>query len=239
MNLQIKISTFISIFFISTIYGYATEQIKWIKETIGYEEEISTEQVINGLKEALEKGVSTGIKQVSKPDGYLTNPQIKIPFPPNIQKVEKTLRNIGLSNEINQFVKTLNQSAEKAATEAKPIFLNSIKQMNIANARDILNGNDKEGATNYLRKTTNNQLREKFTPIIKKALDQTNATKYYADIISSYNRIPFTDDLNTNLTAYTTEKAMEGLFFMIAKEEKKIRENPAERTTELLQKVFK
>ncbi|WP_424963836.1 DUF4197 domain-containing protein [Ekhidna sp.] len=220
-------------------FGCTAQQIQSITDAIGYEDELTTDQVANGLKEALVKGVSTGTQKVGKVDGYFKNPQIKIPFPPDVQKVENTLRDIGLDNEVDRFVKTLNRGAEEAAKEAKPVFVSAIKQMTITDAWNILKGEDKEAATNYLKRTTSNELRSKFSPIVKSALDQTNATKYYSDIITRYNKIPLVDDVNPDLEAYATEKAMEGLFVMIAEEEKKIRANPAARTTDLLKKVFK
>ena len=221
------------------IFGCTAQQIQSITDAIGMEEGLTTEQVASGLKEALVKGVSTGTQNVGRIDGYFKNPKIKIPFPPDVQKVENTLRDIGLGSEVDRFVKTLNRGAEEAAKEAKPIFVSAIRQMTIQDAWSILKGDDKEAATNYLRKTTSDQLRSKFSPIVEKALNNTNATKYYSEIITRYNKIPLVDDVNPDLQGYATEKAMEGLFFMIAKEEKEIRANPVERTTELLKKVFK
>ena len=220
-------------------FGCTAQQIQSITDAIGYEEGLTTEQVVSGLKEALEKGAASGTQKVSKVDGYLKNPNIKIPFPPDIQKVENTLRDVGLGNQVDRFVTTLNRGAEEAAKEAKPIFVNAIKQMTINDAWDILKGSDKEAATNYLRRTTSDELRGKFSPVVKRALDQTKATRYYADVINSYNKIPLVEKVNPDLESYATEKAMEGLFYMIAEEEKKIRANPAARTSDLLKRVFK
>jgi hypothetical protein len=202
-------------------------------------DELSTDEVIAGLKEALNKGVANGTGQLSRTDGYLKNPNVKIPFPPEIKKVEDKLRDIGLGGEVDKFVTTLNRGAEQAAREAKPIFIDAITSMTINDAWNILKGDDQEAATNYLKRTTSSQLEVKFQPIIKSALDETNATKYYSDIITTYNKIPFVDKVNPDLDDYATQKAMEGVFFMIAKEEQKIREDPAARTTDLLRRVFK
>lgn len=234
MNSPLKILLMVLLFF-----GCTAQQIQSITDAIGYEDELTADQVANGLKEALVKGVSTGTQKVGKTDGYFKNPKIKIPFPPDVQKVENTLRDVGLGNEVDRFIKTLNRGAEEAAKEAKPVFVSAIKQMTINDAWNILKGEDKEAATNYLRKATSTELRSKFSPIVKRALDQTNATKYYSEIITRYNQIPLVDDVNPDLERYATEKAMEGLFFMIAEEEKKIRANPAARTTDLLKRVFK
>ncbi len=234
---------FVKLLFIVFLYGGCTTQQvqRTINDYLGGEtvEKPITGDVIAGLKEALVQGISKGTSNVSRVDGYLKNPNIKIPFPPDMQKVEAKLRDIGLGKEIDKFVTTLNRGAEEAAKEAKPIFVSVITSMTIEDAWNILKGDDKQAATNYLKETTSDQLRSKFTPVIKIALDKTNATKYYADIINSYNKIPFTEKVDTSLEGYATDKAMEGLFFMIAKEELNIRTDPATRTTELLKKVFK
>ena len=215
------------------------QQVQQITDAIGYEDKLTADQVASGLKEALEKGVTTGTQKVGKVDGYFKNPKIKIPFPPDVQKVENTLRDLGMGSEVDRFVKTLNRGAEQAAKEAKPVFVSAIKQMTINDAWDILKGDNKQAATNYLKRTTSSELRVKFRPIVKKALDNTNATKYYGDIVRRYNQIPLIDKVDPDLEEYATQKAMDGLFLMIAQEEKKIRANPAARTTDLLKKVFK
>ena len=190
-----------------------------------------------GLKEALINGISKGSDQVSQLDGYFKNPEIKIPFPPEVKKVENTLRDIGLGGEVDKFIMTLNRGAEDAAKEAKPIFISAIKSMTIEDAWAILKGND-NAATEYLKKTTSGQLKEKFKPVIQASLNKVNATKYYGDLVTRYNKIPLVEKVNPNLDDYATDKAIEGLFLMIAKEEKNIRQDPVARTTELLKKVF-
>lgn len=199
--------------------------------------QLTRDQVAAGLKEALDKGVVQGTSEASKTGGFLQNPQIKLPFPPDAQKVESKLRQIGLGNEVDKFIVTLNRAAEEAADEAKPIFLEAIRSMTIEDAWGILKGAD-HAATEYLQRTTSDQLRAKFQPVIKNALSKTNATKYYTDLINTYNQIPFVQHMNPDLDVYATDKAIEGLFHLIAKEEEKIRENPVARTTELLRKVF-
>jgi hypothetical protein len=174
---------------------------------------------------------------VSQLDGYFKNPEIKIPFPPDVKKVEDKLRQVGLGKEVDKFVLTLNRGAEDAAKEAKPIFITAIKSMTIQDAWAILKG-DKDAATQYLKRTTSAQLKEKFKPVIQNSLNKVNATKYYGEIVTRYNAIPFVEKVNPNLDDYATDRAIEGLFIMIAKEEKNIRENPVARTTELLRKVF-
>ena len=147
------------------------------------------------------------------------------------------VRQIGLGGEVDKFILTLNRGAEDAAREAKPIFIDAIKSMTIQDAWSILRGED-DAATQYLRRTTGERLAEKFKPVIKASLDKVNATRYYSDIVTTYNRIPLVEKVNPDLDDYATNKAIDGLFVMIAKEEKRIREDPVARTTELLKKVF-
>lgn len=200
-------------------------------------ESVSTDEVALGLKEALTNGISKGSDLVSQVDGYFKNPEIKIPFPPEVKQVESRLRQIGMGDEVDKFVLTLNRGAEDAAKEAKPIFVAAIKQMTIQDAWAILKG-EKDAATEYLKKSTSTLLKEKFKPIIQNSLNKVNATKYYGDLVNSYNKIPLVQKVNPDLDEYATGKAIEGLFVMIAKEEKNIRENPLARTSELLKKVF-
>lgn len=208
-----------------------------VNKALGTETQPTTGEVADGLKEALVQGISKGSDIVSQLDGYFKNPEIKIPFPPEAQKVEDKLRAIGLGSEVDKFVLTLNRGAEEAAKEAKPIFVAAIKSMTIQDAWNILRGSD-DAATQYLKRTTTAQLTEKFKPVIQRALNKVNATKYYGELVSRYNKIPFVEKVNPNLDDYATERAIEGLFVMIAKEEKNIRDNPVARTTDLLKKVF-
>jgi hypothetical protein len=208
-----------------------------VNKAIGGEQPLTTAEVGEGLKEALIKGISNGSDLVSQVDGYFKNPEIKIPFPPDVKKVEDKLRQIGLGSEVDKFILTLNRGAEDAAKEAKPIFISAIKQMTIQDAWGILKG-EQNAATEYLKRTTSAQLKEKFKPVIQNSLNKVEATKYYSDIVTRYNQIPLVQKVNPNLDDYATDKAIEGLFVMIAKEEKNIRENPVARTTDLLKKVF-
>jgi hypothetical protein len=188
------------------------------------DESLSESEIASGLREALIQGISKGSDQASKPDGYYRNPQLRIPFPPEVQKVEKTLRDIGLGSEV-------------AAVQAKPIFINAIRSLTIQDAFSILNG-DRNAATNYLRRTTSASLKSSFLPIISNSLDEVNATRYYGDIVTRYNKIPLVKKVNPDLDEYATDRAIDGLFILVAREEANIRANPVARTTELLQKVF-
>ena len=194
-------------------------------------------EVAEGLREALLKGVSVGADQLSQMNGYLGNPEIKIPFPPDVKKVEDRLRQIGLGKEVDRFVETLNRGAEDAAKEAKPIFISAIQQMTIEDAWSILKG-QQDAATQYLKRTTSDQLKNKFKPVIQNSLAKVNATKYYGDLVNTYNKIPLVDKVNPNLDDYATDLAIQGLFNVIAKEEKNIRDNPLARTTDILKRIF-
>ncbi|MFY0601831.1 MAG: DUF4197 domain-containing protein [Cyclobacteriaceae bacterium] len=223
------------------LFACTAQQLQQAQKTIGgylETDKLTSDQVGQGLKQALEKGISNGASSASKLNGYLGNPSIKIPFPPEVQNVETKLRQIGLGNQVDKFVETLNRGAEEAAKEAKPIFVAAIRSMTIQDAWSILKGED-NAATQYLQKSTSNELRAKFAPVIKRALDKTNATKYYGDIVNTYNKIPLLEDVNPDLQDYATEKALDGLFFLVAREELKIREDPLSRTTDLLKRVFK
>jgi hypothetical protein len=198
---------------------------------------LSEEEIGMGLKEALSVGINLGADKASGLDGYFLNPKIKIPFPPEVQKVEKTLRGIGLGNEVDKFVLALNRGAEDAAKEAKPIFISAIKQLTIKDAINILRG-DKDAATQFLKRTTSLQLIQAFEPFIIKSLEKTQATKNYSDLATSYNKVPFVSKVNPDLKAYATQKAIDGLFLLVAEEEAKIRENPMARTSDLLKRVF-
>jgi len=226
------------IFFVF-LYSCSSAQInKLIKDVTSGQIPLSQDEVAAGLKEALEQGIVKGTDLASKTDGYFKNELIKIMLPEDAQKVEKTLRNMGLGSEVDRALLAINRGAESAAIEAKPIFVNAIKQMNIQDALGILKG-DATAATDYLKRTTNAQLVELFKPKIQASLDEVGATKYYGDLANSYNKIPLTKQkVNPDLNAYVTQKAIDGLFVLIAEEEKNIRENPLGRTSDLMKKVF-
>jgi hypothetical protein len=218
-------------------FGQLDKLINDAKKAVGTPKALTKEEVANGLKEALVNGITKGTDLTSKMDGYFKNPEIKIPFPNDVKKVEDKLRQLGMGSEVDRFVLTLNRGAEEAAKEAKPIFISAIKQMSIDDAFAVLKGQP-DAATQFLKRTTSAQLKEKFKPVVQTNLDKVNATKYYGDLISNYNRIPFISKVNPNLNDYATDMAIQGLFTMIAKEEKSIRQDPAARTTDLLKKVF-
>lgn len=198
---------------------------------------LSAVEIASGLKEALRMGIDKGATQASAVDGYFGNNLIKILFPPEAQRVESRLRQLGFGKQVDQFVLSLNRSAEDAAKKAKPIFWEAIKQMSIQDAVGILRGAD-NAATEYLRRTAGQKLVAEFTPVIDSTLQKNNATRYYNTLAGTYNKIPFVQPVNANLTEYATNKAVDGLFLLVAQEEKKIRENPVARVSDILKRVF-
>ncbi|MDP3468032.1 MAG: DUF4197 domain-containing protein [Daejeonella sp.] len=198
----------------------------------------SQTEIGDALKEALEIGVSAGTDRLSLQNGFLGNSAIKLLFPPEARKVEKALRGIGMNKVCDDFILSLNRAAELAAKEAKPIFISAIKEMSIQDASNILLSDQKNAATSYFQRVTSKALEAKFNPVIQSSLDKTQATKYWTDLSTSYNQIPLAGKVNTDLVAYATQKAIDGLFLEIAQEELKIRENSGIRSSPLLKKVF-
>ena len=198
---------------------------------------ISEKEVSKGLKEALTIGVTKSCKKASNLNGFLKNELIKIKFPEEAKKVKKSLKKIGFEDQINEFITSMNRAAEDAAKEASNILLKAIKEMSIRDAVTILNGED-NAATNYLYTVSSEDFKKAFKPIIHKSISNNQVAKNWKNVIKIYNKIPMTESINPDIESYVLEKTIKGIFTLIAIEEKKIRENPENRVTELLQKVF-
>jgi len=212
--------------------------LKGMKKAVGISEGgLSEEKIINGLKEALQIGTGNAVKIVSRADGYYKNPKIKIPLPGAVKKVEKVLRGIGYGSHVDAFELSMNRAAEEAAPEAKAIFWDTIKKMSFDDARKILNGKEDE-ATTYFKEKTQERLHETFKPIINKAMSKVGVTNYYQNLEAKVRSLPFTESLNLDLDKYVTGGALDGLFLMLAEEERKIRQDPGARVTDLLKEVF-
>lgn len=211
--------------------------LEQVNTVTGTTPSLSNDEVIRGLREALTIGTNNSSSLTSKLDGFYKNPEIFIPFPAEAIKVKNTVEDLGMKKQVDEFVMTLNRAAETASKEAAPIFVNAIKQMTIADGFAILRGED-NAATNYLKEKTTAQLKIKFNPVVKDAIQKVEVTKYWNPIINTYNKVPFVEKMNPDLEDYVTTKAMDGLFLMIAKEETKIRKDPFARVTDLLKKVF-
>lgn len=198
----------------------------------------TSSQMATALKQALEQGTSKSVTQLSAVNGFFANAAVKILFPPEAKKAEKTLRKLGLNKLCDNLILSLNRAAEDAAGKAAPIFINAIKQMTVKDAGNILLGG-RDAATQYFRRTTNQALADQFRPVIHASLDKVGATHLYTDLATQYNKIPLTfNKLNPDLDDYVTQKAIDGLFYQIALEELNIRQNLSARTTPLLQQVF-
>lgn len=198
---------------------------------------ISNTEIASGLKEALNNGITKEVTKLTATDGFYKNQAVKILLPTELQKVDKGLRDIGLGNLADEGIKLLNRAAEDAVKEATPIFVDAVNNMTFNDAKNILLGSE-NSATLYLQNSTTNSLYGKFNPVIKKSLSKVGADAAWKNIITKYNAIPLTADVNPDLNDYVTQKALEGVFKMIAVEEKDIRTNLNARTSDLLKKVF-
>jgi hypothetical protein len=198
---------------------------------------LSTEEIASGLKEALMVGSNNSASKGGALDGFLKNEAIKLLFPPEAVKVEQRLRQLGMGQLCDNFVTALNRGAEDAVKQAGPIFVNAIKQMTIQDALGILKG-DKDAATQYLKRSSTTALAAAFKPVIINSLEKTNATKYYTELANTYNKIPLVQRVNPDLSDFATQKAIDGIFTLVADEEAKIREDPAARVSDLLKRVF-
>ena len=198
---------------------------------------LSQAEMGNGLKEALHNGITKQVSKLTATDGFFRNEAVKILLPEELQKVDTKLRQLGLNKLADDGLRILNRAAEDAVKEATPIFVDAVKQMTFTDAKNILLGNE-NAATNYLQTTTSSALYGKFNPVIKNSFAKVGADKIWTQIITKYNSIPLVKKVNPDLTDYTTNKAMEGVFKMIALEEKDIRTNFSARTSDLLKKVF-
>lgn len=193
--------------------------------------------IASALKEALDKGIDKQVTKLTALDGFYKNPSVKILFPAELQKVDKALRKIGLSSLADEGIKSLNRAAEDAVKESTPIFVDAVKQMSFTDAKTILMGND-NAATSYLQKTTNAPLYKKFNPVVTASIGKVGADKVWATIIKKYNSLPLVQKINPDINDYVTQKALDGVYKMIAVEEKDIRTNLKSRTSDLLQQVF-
>lgn len=199
---------------------------------------ITEGEAANGIRDALSNGISTAITNLGRENGFFGDKAYKLLLPPDAAKVEGTLRDIGLGSQVDRAILQINRAAEDAVGYAKPIFANAIKEMTIQDALGIVRGGN-SAATDYFRNKTREQLLQAFRPSIQQSLDRLQATRYYSDIVSMYNKLPTTrNKVSPDLTGYVVGRATDALFDQIEKEEANIRANPAARTTEILKKVF-
>lgn len=211
-------------------YHFETRSVKTTLDPSEFE-------IADALKQALQQGTAKSSDQLSAVDGFFKNAAVKILFPPQAQKAEKTLRGLGMGKMCDDAILSMNRAAEDAAKQAKPIFISAIEHMSVEDATKILFGNQ-DAATQYFKRTTSAQLTIAFKPIVQTSLNKVGATKYYADVANEYNKVPFVSKINPDISAYVTQKAIDGLFYEIAIEELNIRKNIGARPSPVMQKVF-
>ena len=207
-----------------------------LSKTSGSSSNLSSDEIITGLKEALSLGAEKSTAKLSAPDGFFKDAAVKILLPQQVQDIEKKMRMFGLGKLVDNAELSMNRAAEDASKSAAPIFLSAIKQMSVTDALSILRGTD-TAATAYLRRTTTLKLTNAFMPIVTESLKKTDAAKYWKDVFAAYNRFS-SKPVDTDINSYVTSKALDGIFYYVGKEEINIRQNPAGRVTDILKKVF-
>ena len=198
---------------------------------------LDDQTVVAGLKEALRVGTDRSVNRASQLDGYYRNPQIRIPLPDQLDKVASSLRAIGMGAQVDELELTMNRAAEKAATEAAPVFVDAITQMSFADARAILQGNER-AATDYFEGRTRPTLADRFSPIVEQSMNEVGLVRVYDDVVGRVAALPLVPVPTLDLRSYVTDSALDGLFTLLAQEEGRIRQDPAARTTQLLKTVF-
>jgi hypothetical protein len=200
---------------------------------------VSNTDISSGLKEALFQGVRTAIDELGRENGFLDNSRVRIPLPKNLQKTEKTLRSLGQGKRVDEFIASMNHAAEEAVPVAADIFFDSVKQMTFSDARNILFSGQTDAATEFFRRTSENRLRDEFRPIVERFTEKVGVTQKYKAMVGRYGFMgKIVGEDASDIDGYITEKALDGLFFMMAEEERAIRRDPVRRTTSLLRKVF-
>jgi hypothetical protein len=199
--------------------------------------DLSQQDATGGLKDALSQGAQLAVKQLGTPGGFSNNPDVKIELPGKLNKVAKKMKQFGMGDQVDQLETSMNKAAEAAVTQAQPILVDAVKKMSVEDAKGILSGG-KDSATQYLSKTSREQIRTKFLPIVKQATDQVGLAQQYNAFAGQAATLGVLDAKNANIESYVTEQALNGLFEMIGKQEESIRQNPAAAATSLAKKVF-
>jgi len=230
------IALFLLVIFPAIAYGGLFDRIK---EHVGAtsKQGLDQETMVSGLKEALSVGAQNAVESVSKMNGYFGNEMIKIVMPEKIQMVTDVLAKAGYQKQVDDFILSMNRAAEGAAPQATSIFVSAIKDMTLEDAKGILNGGD-TAATDYFKEKTSDEVYDAFKPIISSSMNEVGVTRSYKQMMDTYTSLPFASVQSLDLDHYVTNQALEGLFHVLAQEEKKIRTDPAARTTDLLKKVF-
>ncbi|MGA6993239.1 MAG: DUF4197 domain-containing protein [Candidatus Deferrimicrobiaceae bacterium] len=237
MKRAVSLTVLFFAFFAVPAYAGLFDDIKKGIGVVAPESGPDESQVAGGLKEALTIGTGNAVSLVSVTDGFFANQAIKILMPDNIQQVADVLGKVGYQEQVDEFVLSMNRAAEKSAPQAKSIFVDAIREMTIEDAKQILNGGD-TAATEFFKGRTGGKLSEAFKPIISSSMDEVGATRSYKEMMGKYTALPFMKAESLDLDQYVTNKSLDGLFYMVGQEEKKIRTNPAARVTDLLKTVF-
>ena len=226
-----------AIIVVSTAPDSAQLEQVFKKLGLGKRNELSDEKITSGLKEALRVGTDNAVRSTGRPDGYFGNEAIKVLMPEKLRTLEKGLRAIGYGPDVDEFVLSMNRAAERAAPHAKAIFWDAILELSFEDARQIFSGGD-TAATDYFRDKTTDKLVGAFTPVVEEAMDEVGVTRQYNQLVGRARAIPFLKSEFLDINEYVVGKALEGLFYVLAEEERKIRKDPAARITELLKEVF-
>jgi len=234
-----RVSLLVFLFLVFSSTGSYAGLFDGIKERVGLSptQGVDDNTIVSGLKEALSVGTENAVKSVSQVDGYFGHEMIKILMPEKIQKVADVLGKFGFQQQVDDFILSMNRAAEKAAPKAASIFGAAIKKMTLEDARGILNGGD-TAATDYFKTKTSSAIYDEFKPIVSSSMNEVGVTRSYKEMMDKYTSLPFMKAESLDLDHYATDKALNGLFYMLGQEEKKIRTDPAARVTELLKKVF-
>ena len=198
---------------------------------------ITSREAASGLKAALERGSSAAVVRLGRTDGFFGNPQVKIPLPESMQRAEKLMRRFGMGNQADELILTMNRAAEAAVPEAKQLFVDSVRKMSVQDAKGILQGGETAG-TEYFRRSTEGQLRKRFLPIVQRATEKVGLVQQYNNYAEKGAALGLVDREDANLDHYVTQKALDGLFLVVAEEEQKIRKDPLGAGTAIIRKVF-
>ena len=224
-------------FFLTALLLLSCGELQTVLDSIPQTSSLGNDQIAQGLKEALNKGIEQQVKSLTQQDGFLKNELVKIGLPPELQTVDQTLRKIGLGKLADEGIKALNRTAENAVKEATPIFVKAVSEINFQDAQAILLG-EQNAATSYLKGKTTQPLYQSFQPVINDSFKKVGADKIWSNLIEKYNSIPLVEKVNPDLTDYVTQEALSGVYTMIAVEEKEIRTKVSSRTTDVLKQVF-
>ena len=215
----------------------ASMSLGWINPARANLDALTNRDAVAGLKAALEKGAGVAVDLLGRTDGFLGNDAVKIPLPESIKKYEKLMRRVGMGKYADELILTMNRAAEAAVPEAKKLFVDSVKKMSVQDAKGILTGGQTSG-TDYFKRSTTDQLRQRFLPVVKRATAKVKLAEKYNQYAHKGVQFGLVKKEQANLDDYVTQKALDGLFFMVAEEEKKIRQNPAKAGSDIIRKVF-